>query len=178
MSNGRHSSGSRGGGDRRTGHGGGSGHPGGAGGGGGNSADSLAQVLQSKDTIRFFVDEERKAIRGDLLDQKADETAKKLREIPASQLRRFFGSVMGVRRRLEVDPEFRSNSEAIRAELAFLKASSAYAAKRLNWRGDSLELVRMLTVARNSVTDARDFEAFARHFEAVVAFHKVYGRER
>lgn len=164
--------------DRRTGHGSGPRQPGGPDGGSGHGPNSIEQVLQSKETIRFFSDEEGKAIRGDLLDQEANETARKLRDIPASQLRRFFGTVMGVRRRLEVDPEFRKNSEAIQAELAFLKASSAYAAKRLNWKGDSLELVRMLTVARNSVKDARDFEAFARHFEAVVAFHKVYGKER
>jgi len=151
----------------------------------GGHRPSIEQLLKLQDRVKYFADEERRAVRPELLDGEADEIARKLQDVPASQLRRFFGTVMDLRRRMEVDKEFRKNSEAIRAEMAFLKASAAYAAKRLgydnpekNWSGDPLELVRFFTVHRNSVKDARDFEAFARHFEAVVAFHKVYAPER
>lgn len=150
-------------------------------GGGGPAAgtsvqDSLEKILRSSDKIEFFRDPQHTAIRVELLDQEADKTAQKIKDIPPSQLRRFFHSVMSIRRRIEIDEDFRKNSEAIQSELAFLKASVAYAAKRLNWKSDQLELVRMFTKARNSVKDAKDFDAFARHFEAIVAFHKVYGQ--
>lgn len=145
---------------------------------------SLEQILRSQETVKYFTDPHRTSIRPDLLDREAEDIARKLQDIPASQLRRFFGTVMGIRRRIQVDSEFASNAEAIRAELAFLKASAAYTAKRLNYtqaakrKGDPLELVAMFTRHRNSVRDAKDFEAFARHFEAVIAFHKVYAPER
>ncbi len=144
----------------------------------------IEERLRSQERVDYFADAERRAIKPELLDEKAEQVAKKMRDIPASQLRRFFGSVMDLKRRLEVDDKLRENPEPIRAELAFLKASAAYAAKRLNyeqnrnWQGDPLELVSFVTRHRNSVKDARDFEAFARHFEAVMAFHKIYGKER
>ena len=144
----------------------------------------IEERLRSQERVEYFADPERRAIKPELLDGKAEEVARKMRDIPASQLRRFFGSVMDLKRRLEVDDKLRKSPEPIRAELAFLKASAAYAAKRLNyeqnknWQGDPLELVSFVTRHRNSVKDARDFEAFARHFEAVMAFHKIYGKER
>lgn len=151
---------------------------------GGGERPTIAKLLQSGDRVSYFADPERRTVRPELLDREAYCVACRLQDVPSSQLRRFFGTVMGIRRRMEVDPEFRKNAEAIRAEMAFLKASAAYAAKRLDyekpkkWKGEPLELVRFFTVHRNSVQDARDFEAFSRHFEAVVAFHKVYAPER
>lgn len=140
--------------------------------------DSLEKILSSSAKIEFFRDPQRSALRSELLDQEADNTAKKISKIAPSQLRRFFHSLMSIHRRMEIDEDFRNNQDAIKAELAFLKASVAYTAKRLNWKNDELELVRLFTKARNSVQDAKDFNAFARHFEAIVAFHKVYGNER
>ena len=145
---------------------------------------NIEERLRSEEKVEYFADPGRKAVKPELLDDRAHAVAKRMRDIPASQLRRFFGTVMELKRRLEVDEGLRGNAEVIRSELAFLKASAAYAAKRLNyekdgdWRGDPLELVSFVTRHRNSVRDARDFDAFARHFEAVIAFHKCYARER
>ncbi len=152
----------------------------------------IEERLRSQDKVQYFTvgndtqdgDKTRRPIRPDLLDDEAERVAKLMQDIPASQLRRFFGTVMDLKRRLEADPELRQKPEFIQAELAFLKASAAYTAKRLNyhrnerWQGDPLELVSFMTRHRNSVKSADDFEAFAKHFEAVMAFHKVYGRER
>ena len=150
----------------------------------GQERPGIEQRLRSKEKVDYFSDPERKAIKPELLDEKAEEVAKKMRDIPSSQLRRFFGSVMELKRRLEVDDKLRKNPEPIRAELAFLKASVAYAAKRLNydqskhWQGEPLELVSFVTRHKNSVNDTEDFLAFARHFEAVMAFHKLYAKDR
>ncbi len=150
----------------------------------GRTRPGIEERLRSPEKVAYFADAERRAIRPELLDGNAHEIAKRMCDIPASQLRRFFGSVMELKRRLEVDGKLRRNSEVIQAEMAFLKASAAYAAKRLNydqdkgWQGDPLELVSFAARHRNSVDDARDFEAFARHFEAVIAFHKLYAKER
>ncbi len=150
-----------------------------------NARPGIDDRLRSDEKIAYFADPERKAIRPELLDREAQKVARKMQDIPASQLRRFFGSVMELRRRLEADETLRGNAPAIEAEMAFLKASAAYTCRRLgydnpkkNWQGDPLELVSFCSRHRNSVNDARDFFAFTRHFEAVIAFHKCFARER
>jgi len=146
-----------------------------AGAGGGTTVEA---VLREKADQRLFSDNERRALRKELLDGEAEATARKLAGVPASQLRRFFGSVMGLKRRLLLDREAKQiPDDLIQAEVAMMKASAAYACKRLDYERknpDGLELVRLFVRAGHAVKDRKDFEAFARHFEAVIAFHKVY----
>jgi hypothetical protein len=53
-----------------------------------------------------------------------------------------------------------------------LKASAAYAGARA--RKPPIALVKFFVAAANSVNTRKDYFAFARHFEAVMAFHKVF----
>ncbi len=144
-----------------------------AGGGGGGQA--IEQRLQDRTPVQYFAADDRRSLRPGLLDQEAEEAAKKMRGIPASQLRRFFGSVMGLKRRLELE---KRDADFIRAEMAFLKAAAAYAAKRLPRARDGDHdpdwIVNFLARHANAVKDEKDFLAFARHFEAVMAYHKCF----
>ncbi|MEK0085283.1 type III-A CRISPR-associated protein Csm2 [Benzoatithermus flavus] len=136
---------------------------------------SLEERLRSPETVRYYADAERKAIRRELLDGEAEAVARRLRSIPASQLRRFFGSVMTLKRRVELE---KPPAELIQAEMALLKASAAYACKRGKYDRDEErdpdELLSFFVRHARSVRDAQDFMAFARHFEAVVAYHKCF----
>lgn len=136
---------------------------------------SLEDRLRSPETVSYYADAERKAIRRELLDGEAEAVARRLRSVPASQLRRFFGSVMTLKRRVELE---KPPAELIQAEMALLKASAAYACKRSNYRRDEErdpdELLSFFVRHARSVRDAQDFTAFARHFEAVIAYHKCF----
>ncbi len=161
-----------------------------------NVAERLAKRLRDQATARYFVDapssdsqaaaggrEERRPVpRKELFDQEAEELAKKLANIPASQLRRFYSVVQRIKRRLDLDRSL--GGDFIQSELAILKARGAYALARLDYRPDPSkgydpdELLTMLVRHGRSVTDRDSFLAFARHFEAVMAFHKVYEDKR
>jgi CRISPR type III-A-associated protein Csm2 len=108
-----------------------------------------------------------------MLDAEARRVAEDLASLPASQLRRFYGSAMALRRRLELDTDRKVPDEEIRSHLALLKAQAAYTQKR-NSRYPK-ELVRFFTLHAASVQNRVDFlRGFQPHFEAVVAYHKVF----
>lgn len=158
-------------------HGGGAGgYPGPSRGAGADGGESrIEQRLQDRTAVHYFATDDRRSMRAGLLDREAEEAAKRMRGIPASQLRRFFGSVMGLKRRLELE---RRDADFIRAEMAFLKAAAAYAAKRLPRARDGDQdpdwIVNFFARHANAVRDEKDFVAFARHFEAVMAYHKCF----
>ncbi len=69
--------------------------------------------------------------------------------------------------------------------MALLKARSAYALARLKYSDvgeqESGELLSLFVRHGRSIDDRAAFLAFARHLEAVMAFHKVFevkGKER
>jgi CRISPR-associated protein Csm2 len=133
----------------------------------------IQRALQSTEKLDFWTgDSDRRTLRAELLDKKAQETAQKLRDLPPTQLRRFYAPVVAFRQRLRLDREI-SDAE-VEAQAAYLKASAAYAGARKQPKA----LVDFFVAATNSIKKRDDFEAFARHFEAVVAFHKVYGSEK
>jgi CRISPR-associated protein Csm2 len=141
----------------------------------GGAGQSVEQRLQDRTPVIYFVDSDRRSLRAELLDQEAEIVARRLRSMPASQLRRFFGSVMSLKRRLELE---RRDADFIRAEMAFLKASAAYTVKRQKYNKDEDRdpdwLVNFFTRHANAVKDEKDFNAFARHFEAIMAYHKCF----
>jgi CRISPR-associated protein Csm2 len=150
-----------------------------AGSGAGGRGAQVQRLLRDQATSVYFEPAGGGAPRPALLDSEAEETARKLGAIPASQLRRFYGAVMTLRHRLELDPQLAD--EAIRGEMALLKAKAAYTlARGTNWRSDADtgtdpdELVRFFVRNGRAVQNRADFFAFCKHFEAVMAFHKIY----
>lgn len=110
--------------------------------------------------------------RPELFDAEAQAEAREWREIKTAQVRRFFGQVMADKRHFDLrkdtdDPPAESDA---RVAMAMLKATSAYAAARDPKRQPLADFVAHHA---NLVKSLHDFTLFARHFEAVVAWHKV-----
>lgn len=177
MSNGRHSSGSRGGGDRRTGHGGGSGHPGGAGRSG--STDGYHELKTKLDNAPLFVaagEPARKAPNKDLFDAIARDYAYHIREGGLSdntQLRRWFNAVDELNNKAVRGV---LSSEHIQAEMALLRARIAYAHRRPGVKVPS-QLVDFVTIGSRKVNNADDLFVFRCLFECVVAYHRAPQRD-
>jgi len=111
-------------------------------------------------------------LRRSLLDDEAQDAARALGQISHTQIRRFFAQVVAIKRRMEVD--FAVRDGEILAQAAFLKASSYYAAARSR----DNEPVKDFVVKHVDTIKARqDFLDFHRHFEAVVAFHRYFGKD-
>jgi CRISPR-associated protein Csm2 len=105
-----------------------------------------------------------------LFDGEALAEAERWREIKSAQLRRFFGAVMAHLRRIELG---QSNDIDTEAAVNIMKASATYAAAR----DRKHEPIRdFFTHHATLAGDQKSFALFARHFEAVVAYHKQYDR--
>lgn len=111
----------------------------------------------------------------ELVQSKAEEWARRLQGVRNAQIRRFYEYVQDLRRRLDlrggVDPQEREKVfKGLKAEFLMLKARAIYAHKRSS-KQFSEDAMKFFINHAASVENARDFEAFCRHFEAVVAFH-------
>jgi CRISPR-associated protein Csm2 len=115
-----------------------------------------------------------KTPRPELFDAEAQEEAKRWAKIKSAQLRRFFGQVMADRRQFEIKGAQARDEEA-KVAMALLKAGAAYAAAR---DADRKPLADFAAHHAGLVRTIAHFRAFARHFEAVVAWHKVFEKDR
>ncbi len=111
-------------------------------------------------------------LREELVDVEAQNWAERFKDVKPTQLRRFYEHVLALKRRLDESPNPQQLFEAIRAEFKMLKAKAVYTAGRNNKLQPLLQFFVNHTAA---VKTLKDFEAFLKHFEAVVAFHKFYG---
>lgn len=139
----------------------------------GRDAKMAALLKPPAEPIRYFVTggNGKPAFDRHLVGKAAEELAEKLTgRIDNTQLRRFYTPVVALRDRAIAG---RVSSEDVQAELALLKARVAYARKRPGSKVPD-ELVRMFTEHAASVQTCEDFVAFARHFEAVVAYHRAF----
>jgi CRISPR type III-A-associated protein Csm2 len=151
-------------------HGGyGNNHPG----GGGNIA---AQLRPPAKRFLYFQENSGEP-RPEIVGEEAENVARELKALPASQLRRFYSAAMALKRQLELDHSGRVTDEEVRTRLGLLKAQAAYTCKR--GRNYPLELVAFFTRHADAVRKRDDFlRGFCRHFEAVVAYHKVFEDRR
>lgn len=135
-------------------------------------------TLPAPNRVRYFAEDG--ALSPELLDQEAEARAKQLSKVSKTQLRRFFEHVLALDRRLRLEGEAggaekREHAfQTMRAEFKMLKAKAVYAHGRDD-RQFPKEFLQFFIDHVNAVNHAKDFDAFCRHFEAVVAFHKFYG---
>ena len=119
----------------------------------------------------------------DLLDGRAEKQARSLQNVTTTQLRRFYDDVLALARRLDVESEGGGSErrEAVfnrlRAEFKMLKAKAAYAHGR-DEKQFPKEFLQFFIDHVHAVNSAREFDAFCKHFQAVVAFHKFFGKNR
>lgn len=119
------------------------------------------------------------AIRPELLDAEADNFAQELvktKKLTTTQLRRYYNEVINLQRRLDEMTAGGSREQAferLRADFKLLKAKAYYAYGR-NKEIFPKELLQFFVNHTHAVRTVRDFDAFCRHFQAVVGFHKYY----
>jgi CRISPR-associated protein Csm2 len=164
-----------GGGPPRQGGAYGQGHGGGRGGGGQEPPSPIQMPTPRK--IAYFADADRHAIARDLVGKEAEALAQKIAQVPPSQIRRFYGDVMALSRRLV--PGARLPNEAIQTHMTVLKAKAAYAWRRSERQPEKFprDLLQFFSDHCESVSDQKDFEAFRQIFEAVIAYHKFFAIE-
>ncbi len=116
-------------------------------------------------------------VRPELFDEEAHAEARLWAEkkITKTQVRRFFGQIINDRNRFDQMGNEVSDAD-VKAAMAFFKAATAYAAARMK----ALKpLADFAAHHAKLVSSADDFRLFARHFEAIVAWHRVEeGRKR
>ena len=134
--------------------------------------NAVARALEGKEKIMLFSSGNKPSIRPQLLDGEAQDAAKSLKEVQLTQLRKNYAPVVALKQRLEIDSTIADIE--VQAQVAGMKAKAAYAGARKQ----PIELVHLFVRASNSIQTREDFLAFARHFEAIVAFHKVFVVEK
>ncbi|GIU76162.1 MAG: hypothetical protein KatS3mg004_3249 [Bryobacteraceae bacterium] len=123
-------------------------------------------------------------LRPELLDEEAMQVGKALADagLESAQLRRFYGDVLSLRRRFEIrsagmEPDKQESVFAdILPEFRMLRAKAFYANKR-NERILPAVMKDFIQRHVNAVKNAKDFLAFCRHFEAVVAYHYAFAKK-
>lgn len=127
---------------------------------------------------------ENEKLRPDLLDGDAEQVGKALAAagLQSAQLRRFYGDVLNLRRRFELrsaGQDISRREEAfqeILPEFRMLRAKAYYANKRSkNILPDVMK--KFMENHVREVKTWKDFLAFCRHFEAVVAFHYAFSEK-
>jgi len=123
-------------------------------------------------------------LREELVDAEAETEGKKLAEakLRHTQLRRYYEDVLNLRRRLEHECANQpgSNEEEVfrklRPEFKMLRAKAYYAHKRSSkiFPDAFKDFIERHV---HSVQTAAQFRAFCQHFQAVVAFHRVYAKD-
>lgn len=141
------------------------------GGGGGGRGEEDAR-LPTPAEVRYFV--------GDALNPKLLESMEPLARkiistdptVNPAQLRRFFGEMLVLDRRLAADP--RIPDVAIQAQMALLKARAAYALKR-----DTINapLLQFFVDHAAAVRTRKEFDAFRRVFETLIAYHAFHAKD-
>ncbi|MGQ9917546.1 MAG: type III-A CRISPR-associated protein Csm2 [Bryobacteraceae bacterium] len=131
--------------------------------------------------IQYFT--ENGTLREDLVDAEAERQGRILGDVAPAQLRRYYEDVMNLRRRLEHEAANTAGADPeqiwlrLRPEFRMLRAKAYYANKRSE-KVFTREFRDFIENHVRSVNTLREFLAFCRHFEAVVAFHKVYAKDR
>jgi CRISPR-associated protein Csm2 len=153
----------------------GGGYGGGGADGGGDRDRRLEELLKPPaQPVRYFEGNDAKAPATRLLADEAEQVAKKLAKLPANQIRRFYGEVMALKRRAELTA---MGDAEIVAQLMLLRAKAAYTWGRQKDYPE--ELVAFFNRHAHSVKTKQDFlRGFQPHFEAVMAFHKLFEEKK
>lgn len=116
-------------------------------------------------------------LRPALFDAEAQAEARDMEKIAHTQLRRFFGQVIADKRRFDLKREAGQPPDDSEAQVAMvmLKAKTAYAGKR---ERKNLPLAEFAEHHVKLVRTIEDFTHFSRHFEAVVAWHRVFEKKK
>lgn len=151
--------------------------------GGGAARGQVDQLPQGK-TMSYFVDgEEKKQLDDKLLDEKAREWANSFvfpsrgKSLKTTQMRRFYDELKAIERKIlsgKDQAAREANFMRDKALVTMFKAKAVYAEKR---EVSPREFTQFIFDHVASIKDLKDFQAFLKVFEAVVAFHKFFARD-
>lgn len=131
--------------------------------------------LPSPTTVTYYRDN---VLISELMDSEAEAVARQLQSVTTTQLRRFYEDVLNLRQRMPLDPKKAEAAwEHLRTDFKMLKAKAVYA----NGRSEKTfpkELLQFFIDHVHSVQTVKDFEAFCKHFQAVVAFHRYFREQK
>jgi CRISPR-associated protein Csm2 len=137
-----------------------------------------APQLPVPQTLTYYLDEKKTALRPELLDDKAIEIANHCKELKTTQMRRFYDDLKAIERKILSGgsaQEHQANFEKNRALITMFKAKAVYAETR---KVAPPAFTQFIFNHVASIKDVLDFKAFIKVFEAVVAFHKFYSQEK
>lgn len=126
----------------------------------------------------YFKDPERKVLDPDLLDSKAAAWAQSFAKLKTSQMRRFYDELKSIERKIMAGKDSQTQEANFKRDwplVVLFKAKAAYAEKR---QVAPREFTQFIFDHVASIKDLKDFAAFLKIFEAVVAFHKFFSPER
>lgn len=138
--------------------------------GGGNDS------LPTPTPVSYF-EADKKTLKKELLDQNAIKWADSFKELKTSQMRRFYDDLKAIERKILMAGDVRAQEDAFkqnRALITMFKAKAVYAQKR---KVSPREFTQFIFDHEASIKDLKDFKAFLKVFEAVVAFHRFYSRD-
>jgi len=148
--------------------------------GGGGTRGPVDQLPQGT-VMSYFVDGERKQLDDRLLDEKARQWAQSFvetrRPLKTAQMRRFYDELKALERKILLgkdQTEREANFKRDKALVTMFKAKAVYAEKR---EVSPKEFTQFIFDHVVSIKDLKDFQAFLKVFEAVVAFHKFFARD-
>ncbi|MEJ5359435.1 MAG: type III-A CRISPR-associated protein Csm2 [Desulfobacterales bacterium] len=161
-------------------------HPGRHGGGGQRQGFSgsrggdqhEARQLPTPNALKYYKGENSKTLDPDLIDTKAAEWAQSFAELKTSQMRRFYDDLKAIERKIMTGKDAQAQAENFKRDwpmVVLFKAKAAYAEKR---GVAPRAFTQFIFDHVASIKDLNDFRSFLKVFEAVVAFHKFYSKEK
>ncbi len=144
---------------------------------GNQSYSNYSNQLPIPKPLKYYIDNEKKTLNPDLLDEEARKNAENFVLLKTTQMRKFYDDLKAIERKIMVgkdDNEQKTNFERDRALIVMFKAKAAYAEKR---RVAPREFTQFIFDHVASINDLKDFKGFLKVIEAVVAFHKFYSKE-
>lgn len=140
-----------------------------------DNSREIEGIIESISNLKKFQDLDIKLIAHE--DGYSSKIGRKLKDMKTAQLRRFFGAIKSIERKIEEDSSA-SAWDQVEAEFYLLKPKIAYA------KGRKLipnEFYQVLQVSLNKVDigsneeKIANFKWFVKFLESIVAYHKFYG---
>jgi CRISPR-associated protein Csm2 len=145
---------------------------------GGGYGNRQTDALPTARPHDFYDDQStKKVLHKKFVDEEAKSRAETFASMKSTQMRRFYDDVKAIERKIMLEGDEGKRKEAFEAEhamIVMLKPKAVYAQKR----GTApAKFTQFIFDNVDSIRDLRDFEAFVRHFEAVVAYHKFFAED-
>jgi len=143
----------------------------------GGQQSTGADRLPDPQPVRYHSDDAKKQLKPELVDDEAHGWARRFSDLKSTQMRRFYDEFKAIERKILSGRDLQeqeANFQRDRALIMMFKAKAVYAEKR---RVSPPAFTEFIFNHMASIKDLRDFQAFIKVFEAVVAYHRYYAKD-